>query len=146
MRQRDVRGASISSFEDVSIGVAQGSILGPLLFIVYINDLPIVIKECDVSIYADDTAIYTSKSSIMEVESSLQEDLDSISTWMSCNKLKLNIKKTASMLIGSIPNVRNKIINLTIENEPVQYVTSKKLLAGTIESSLTWDVHCRNVL
>ena len=47
------------------------------------------------------------------------------------------------MLIGSIPKVCNKIINLTIENEPVQYVNSKKLLGVIIDSSLTWDVHLR---
>ena len=87
-----------SSWGNVSIGVPQGSILGPLLFTIYVNDLPLVIQESDINMYADDTAIHASASTPTSVEQTLQLDLDRVADWMKINRLKLNTDKTVSML------------------------------------------------
>ena len=85
----------------ITCGVPQGSIMGPLLFIVYINDLPQVVVNPSVAMYADDTVIYCSGTSVIEVEQKLQEDLDSIKNWLSVNKLSLNVGKTTITTYGN---------------------------------------------
>ena len=77
------------------------SILGPLLFIIYINDMPNCIENCSVNLYADDTVIYYSGVSIEDIESYVKRDLKSLSQWLEDNKLVLNALKTKSMLFTS---------------------------------------------
>ena len=81
---------------DISYGVPQGSILGPLLFTLYINDLPSVTKTCKVILYADDTAIIYSDKQKEQIEKHLNDDMAIVKTW-----LDENVKKTKSMLIGN---------------------------------------------
>ena len=81
------------------------SILGPLLFLVYISDLPTAVNHCSVSLYADDTVLYCySGSYVKDLENALNEDLSRIALWLNRNKLTVNIEKTKSILIGAIAN------------------------------------------
>lgn len=72
----------------------QGSILGPLLFIVYINDTSSVVNYCRVQLYADDTLLNVSSSFVNVIESKLSEDLERIISWLNENYLFLNYDKT----------------------------------------------------
>ena len=92
-----------SSAKSVHIGVPQGSVLGPLLFIIYVNDLPSCIKHCNVSLYADDTVIYFS-SDISVVEDKLNNDLASLSRWLNENLLTLNETNVNLLYLGVIKN------------------------------------------
>ena len=83
----------MSNQEPVSIGVAQGSILGPLLFVIYMNDLPDVLEHCSVTLYADNTVLS------FKIELKLNSDLNSVKNWMQTNQLTLKIKKSKFMLI-----------------------------------------------
>ena len=85
-------------------GVLQGSILGPLLFIIYINDLSKYITECHVNLYADDTALYTG-SPYIELFLSLRLEIATLSQWMLANKLTLNVRKTKFMIFGTKPTL-----------------------------------------
>ena len=85
----------------IRFGVLQGSILGPLLFIMYFNDLPLVVKVCSVELYADDTLIFFTGKSVREIKSQLSSDLDSLISWFCSNFLMLNVSKTKIMLIGT---------------------------------------------
>ena len=91
---------TMSNFIKCDVGVPQGSILGPLLFLIYFNDLPRSIPS-HVDSYADDTTISCSGFDIQEVEEKLTADCNSIETWMKTNKLKLNVKKTHVLTIGT---------------------------------------------
>ena len=104
----------------------QGSILGPLFFIIYVNDLLDLIDN--ISLYADDTVIYCSKKTWKEAEKTMNKYLALVNSWYYVNKLSVNTKKTVYITfanrVKSLPNN----INIAINNEPLKRVTSVKYL------------------
>ena len=85
----------------VTFGVPQGSILGPLAFLVYINELPAAIQHSEVSSYADDAVLYRFAKEPRELESKLNADLCNVALWLKANRLTLKLSKTKPILIGS---------------------------------------------
>jgi ribonuclease P/MRP protein subunit RPP40 len=83
----------MSDFLSCEVGVPQGSNLGPLLFLIYFNDLPHTLS-CDVEAYADDTTMTVSGAIPEEIGRKLTENCEVVSTWMMGNRLKLNADKT----------------------------------------------------
>ena len=94
-------GTSILSF--IKSGVPQGSILGPLLFLLFINDLPLLLKHCFSDFFADDSTIHSSAPSIAKVNKELQAGLKIAVAWSKQNKLPINYDKTTYMLLGTKP-------------------------------------------
>ena len=88
-----------SSDLPIKTGVPQGSILGPLLFIMFVNDLPRSIQRSSCLMYADDTTLYSSSANPSNIEFALNRDLVNASNWFERNRLTLNIKKTKFMVI-----------------------------------------------
>ena len=85
----------------LTCGIPQGTILGPLLFLLYINDLPNCLSNSQPRMYADDTHLTYADNDICPLEASLNQDLSNINRWLIANKLTLNATKTEFMLIGS---------------------------------------------
>ena len=108
-----VNGVS-SRIEEIHCGVPQGSCLGPLLYIRYINDLPFCLDNCQVTMYADDTSISFSARNVSDLNVTLNKELDSLREWLQGNKLSLNVLKTQAMVIGSRPNLK-KISTKSVE-------------------------------
>ena len=89
-----------SEFRTVTCCVLQGSILGPLLFLIYVNDMKATVK-CKLLLYADDSALPSSSSDVSEIEEILKRELESVSEWLAENCLSLHLGKTESILFGS---------------------------------------------
>ena len=135
-------GDAESSLYRLNIGVPQGSCLGPLLFNLYINDLYVSCPNLNLVHYADDTTAFISGSDPYILVNSLNVDLQSIHKWLQCNRLTLNVKKSAYMIFGN----NNFVPNLKIGNETVSKVDEAKFLGIIIDSKLTFKHHFENVL
>ena len=92
-----------SSVEEIDVGVLQGSCLGPLLFLIYINDLPRSVQGSRMSMYADETSICHQSSDIAQLNGAINSDLALVEKWLKGNKLSLNVMKTHAMLISTKP-------------------------------------------
>ena len=123
-----------SETKSVSMGVPQGSILGPLLFLVYINDLPSVSPIFHMLMYADDTTLYCNLNSV-NPEVTINNELSKISEWLASNKLSLNIKKT-KLMVFHIPQRRVAYPVLKLHNVNIERVSQFNFLRIVINSTL----------
>ncbi len=133
---------TLSNEQPVTIGVPQGSILCPLLCIIFMNDAPDAIKQI-LDFYADDTTLQVSDPDLSVLEQKLNEDLESLSKWVNENRLVLNTDKTVCMILSTHQSrapLTNCTLNLKVEDKHIKQLNKAKLL-GIIEESLTWDKH-----
>lgn len=117
-------------------GVPQGSILGALLFIIYINDMPNLLERCQIILYADDTLIFAEGESDRQCYDDLTHDIKNINRWLDMNKLKLNESKTKILEINTTSNVIFKINDQVIEK-----VGEIKYLGMIIDKEIKFKTH-----
>ena len=108
-----------STMQTIKCGVPQGSILGPLFFILYINDLPKASKLTELLIFADDTSIFFSHSNPNYLENVLNNELLNIDVWLRCNKLSVNIKKTNYVTFSPSQRKLNHSFSLSFGGQPL---------------------------
>ena len=132
-----------SETKSVSIGVLQGSILGTLLFLIYINDLPSVTPIFYMVMYADDTTLYCNLNGVNS-EVNINNELSKISEWLSSNKLSLNIKKTKFMVFHT-PQRRVNYPVLKLNNVNIERVSQFNFLGVVVNSTLKWDKHIAHI-
>ncbi len=134
-----------SHAREIRCGVPQGSNLGPILFLLYINDLPKCLETTKANLFADDTNLSCAGLDANEIETKLKRDLDNVHSWLRCNKLTLNDSKTEFMIIGSRHHLTKfediPEISLAIRDNNIKLVTNKKSLGFIIDDQLKWGIH-----
>ena len=136
-----------SKFENQKFGVPQGSVVGPLFFSLYINDLPLHI-ESSYELFADDKSIHKSHSNHVHLLNRLQEDINRLDAWSELNHMSLNEKKTKYMIVTTRQkrqNLKGVTPPLFIQNKQIDEVQAHKLLGITLDNNLTWSSHIRTL-
>ena len=133
-----------SSSERIECGVPQGSVLGPLLFMIYTNDLPDSLSGAKSILFADDTTIYISSNNISNLYRDMNIELDNITDWFRANKLSLNVTKTNYMIFTNT-NTEQRHMELTMTNKTITPTKCVKFLGVLIDEKLKWDEHIKTV-
>lgn len=144
--QRVRTNGTYSEYERLDTGVPQGTILGPLLFILYINDLLVSLPEREIISFADDTAVVADEKSWDRVEEKVNCQLQEVSDWLALNKLTLSVDKTVYVTFGSYCNSVPKNIKISIKNEEIKRVEGCKYLGLYIDYRLSWDLHIQKIV
>ena len=139
---------TVSDFLPVSIGVPQGSILGPLFYLLYTNELPALVHDsldpnCTISCYADDTAYSCSNVDPLNLSAKLSHWYQNIADFMLNNRLKLNDEKTHLIVLGS-NQVQNDQVELKTTPKLIRPSSNGKLLGCWINRDLKWTDHLRD--
>ena len=136
-----------STFLPVKFGVPQGSVLGPLLFSLYINDLPLHLS-CSCEMFADDTSLNSKDKKAENVVHKLQKSVSELINWTELNHMSLNSDKTKCMYITTRQK-RNKMSDpfppLYIKGKLVEEVNHHKILGVTVDKNLLWSDHITNI-
>ena len=140
-----------SSHKAIRQGVPQGSILGPLLYIIYANDIAQKLTKCKYTFYADDTVLYFSSKNIEKAFENMQSDLDALSQWCSENGVYINTKKTKYMIfsnkkVDSVSPDGTLKFDLTVDNNSIDRVSSYNYLGITLDEQLSFELHVKNII
>ena len=136
---------SLSEKYEVKFGTPQGSVLGPLLYIILTNDMPKCLKFTRAVMFADDTTIYATGSNVRFLYRKINEDLNKITQWFKNNSLSLNIDKTNYILFRNINSNPRFNGNIYMDNKIIQKVSQVKFLGVYIDEYLNWNSHVQKL-
>lgn len=135
-------GSVRSKFASMPHGVPQGSILGPILFLLYINELPSHISKAETILFADDTNIIFNDLKIHDLQSKINHTTTQLDEWLKSNMLNLNVNKTVYM---SFNRHLQDPIHLMINNTIIKEVDATKFLGIWVDSNLKWEIHINHL-
>ena len=145
-RRQCVRvGTTISDYKTINIGVPQGSILGPILFLIYVNDLPNVSQLLSTVLFADDTSLSLSAPQFDNLIAMVTGELEKMRMYMLRNRLSLNLDKTFAVVFSNRHFDVNNLNNLKIGDCNLNVLNECKYLGLTIDSKLRFNSHINNI-
>ncbi len=145
-QQRVCINGELSEARQIDLGVPQGSILGPLLFNVYVNSLPTCIKKCRMILYADDAVLIYAASTPEGLQDAFVHDFKLMCDWYTVNRLSLNVKKTKMMLAGSRTMLSTfQHFEFKLDGELVSRVAEFKYLGIMLDEKWNWKSHISNL-
>ena len=137
----------LSNSSPLTCGIPQGSSLGPLLFLIYINDLPNCLDMAKPRMFADDTSVSYASDSLDEIQNVINSELKNLNSWLIANRLSLNITKTEFMIIGSRQrmNATQNDIAIRIRDREINRADVVKSLGMHIDRHLSWSEHIHKI-
>ena len=132
---------SSSDILTIENGVPQGSVLGPLLFLIYINDLNNAVKHSDIHHFADDTNVLYVSNSLKDINNKINHDLKNIVEWLRANKISLNAGKTELVIFRSKNKRITKKLNFRISGQKIKICNKTKYLGIILDENLTFKPH-----
>ena len=132
-----------SNTKSLICGVPQGSVVGPILFLCYVNDIIDVCSDASVKIvlYADDTVIFCRSDNVLELQDKMQNTLHNVSTWCENNRINLNVKKTKPCCYGTRHLLNGCHLNFSINNSPLLPCTQYKYLGVFLDETLNMEAN-----
>ena len=134
-----------SDIVSITCGVPQGSVLGPLLFLMYINDLPNISDKLSFFLFADDTNIYYESDDLRELEKTVNKELKVLSLWLNLNRLALNVSKTNFVIFRSTKKPVNHNVILIMNRKAIAQKDHVKYLGVLVDQHLSWKYQISNV-
>ncbi len=133
-----------SDYQEISAGVPQGSILGPLMFLLYMNDLPLCMNDSNNILYADDVTLLSSHKNVESLQCKLSNDVLLVTDWFHKNDMVLSINKCQCMLMSSRQklmkgNYKNVNLNVTSDTDTIQCAKTTKILGVLVDQFLSWE-------
>ena len=133
-----------SAAESISYGVPQGSVLGPLLFLIYMNDIQYAVTNAELKLFADDTNLFLHNSDLKKLFAEANDSMIQLSEWFAANRLSLNLNKTCYSVFGPKQKTTTKL-KLYISDKEIQNTESCKYLGIFIDCDLKWKTHINYV-
>ena len=140
-----VNGAK-SELREIQYGVPQGSVLGPLLFLIYVNDISAATGNNKLRLFADDSNVFVISRDPGTLKTKMIEVILKLCEWFNANKLTINMKKTAYTIFAPNIKVPRALNNIMINNIKVERVESVKYLGMTLDEKLNWKEHTEKLL
>lgn len=132
-----------SSCLDIACGVPQGSVLGPKLFLLYINDICNISKTLKIVLFADDTSIFCSGGDLHELLGRITSEMCKMKMWFDRNKLSINLSKTKFILFSNCN--KNTQVQIQIDGVGIERVNENKFLGVIIDDKINWKSHIKHV-
>ena len=132
-----------STYLNITYGTPQGSCLGPLIFLIFTNDLYRNLVYSSAILFADDTTLYKTHRNLTYLKWCLEDDLNTLSDWFAANKLTLNLDKTVCILFQK--NNQNKEMELKIKDLTIPNQKETKFLGMWLDQSLNWQCHIQKL-
>ena len=133
-----------SELEVITCGVPQGSVLGPLLFLVYVNDLPNISDKLKFYLFADDTNIYYDSDDLLDIEKTVNRELRKLSQWLNVNRLALNVGKTNFVIFRANKRIYHNV-TLILNRKAIEQKDHVKYLGVLMDEHLNWKKQIANV-
>lgn len=133
-----------SDFKRISIGIPQGSVLGPILYLIYVNELPSISNLFSICLFADDTTIIFDNSNKKDLLRTCNEGMNLFFSWCCANRLSVNVAKTNVMLFSNTLKPSD-VSEVYMNNVKIQYASSVRFLGLIIDDKLKFNLHINNI-